>query len=61
MRGGDIGSCVIRTPAALDTALAMAAKVLETAHGGNPQLSKISALIERQVAAQLGAPATDGQ
>ena len=36
----------LRNPLA---ALAMAAKVIETAHGGNPQLSKISQLIERQV------------
>ena len=36
----------LRNPLA---ALAMAAKVLDTTHGGNPQLSKISALIERQV------------
>lgn len=34
---------------AILAALAMAAKVLETAHGDNPQLSRIGALIERQV------------
>ena len=31
------------------SALAMAAKVIEASHGGDPQLSKISELIERQV------------
>ena len=36
----------LRNPLA---ALAMAAKVLETAHGGNAQLTRISELIERQV------------
>lgn len=36
----------LRNPLA---ALAMAAKVIEASHGGNPQLSKISQLIERQV------------